>query len=466
MADPVLLWFRQDLRLADQPALVAAVAEAAVIPVYVLDDETPGEWRIGGAQRWWLHHSLKSLDASLKEKGSRLILRRGRAAEVLKALLAETGATRIHAVRHYEPWWRDAEAALGDALALHDGNQLDRIEDVRTGSGGAFKIFTPFWRALQQRMPPDRPVPAPKSIPAPDAWPKSDRVADWDLLPTRPNWSTGFDWTPGETAARAAVTRFARVLDAYDTDRNLPSIAGTSRLSPHLHHGEISPRQVWHLLGGKGEGVESYRRELAWRDFTSGLVLTMPDYADRNGRERFDALKWRDAPADLKAWREGRTGYPIVDAGMRQLWTLGLDAQPRPDDHRLLPHQAFADRLARGRTLVLGLSGRRGLRQQQRQLAVGRWVSGVDASDLLADHGAAGPVREVRRGRLYPRVGARTARPARCGYPRSRGGWPAPGGLSAQDHRPPRGARARAGGREGAALTPFASARGTAWACT
>ena len=129
-----LLWFRQDLRLHDQPALAAAIERGAVIPVYVLDDETPGEWRIGGAQRWWLHGSLASLDAALRKKGSRLILRRGRAAEVLKSLLAETGAERVHAVRHYEPWWRKVEAELGDALVLHDGNHLDRVEDVRTGS--------------------------------------------------------------------------------------------------------------------------------------------------------------------------------------------------------------------------------------------------------------------------------------------------------------------------------------------
>ena len=323
MTRPVLLWFRQDLRLADQPALLAAVSEGAVIPVYVLDDDTPGEWRVGGAQRWWLNASLASLDRSLRAKGSRLILRRGPAAEVLKALLAETGAERVHAIRHYEPWWRETEAALGGSLVLHDGDHLAPVEQVRTGSGTPFKVFAPFWRTLQQRMPPDSPRPAPEAIPTPDRWPKSDALASWRLLPTKPDWATGFDWTPGEEAAHAAASRFAKALDAYETGRNLPSVEGTSRLSPHLHFGEISPSQVWHALPGKGEGGDSYRRELAWRDFTSGLILALPEYGKAHGRAAFDRLPWRRDTAELAAWRQGRTGYPIVDAGMRQLWITG-----------------------------------------------------------------------------------------------------------------------------------------------
>ena len=322
-----LLWLRHDLRLADQPALVAAVAEGAVIPVYILDDETPGDWSIGGAQRWWLHHSLASIASALEEKGSRLVLRRGRAAEQLRALLAETGATRIHAIRHYEPWWRAAEDELGDSLVLHEGNHLAPVEDVVTGSGGQFKVFSSFWKALLQMMPPADPVPAPDDIPAPATWPASDPLADWCLLPTTPDWSSGFDeWTVGEAAAIDAAARFARLVDAYDEARNLPATQGTSRLSPHLHFGEISPRQVWHAIGGRSEGVTTYRKELAWRDFTDGVVLSLPGYAAENGRAAFDRLPWRTGVAarqDLKAWQTGHTGYPIVDAGMRQLWTTG-----------------------------------------------------------------------------------------------------------------------------------------------
>lgn len=327
MTEPTLLWLRQDLRLHDQPALVAAAHDGAVIPVYILDDDAPGAWAIGGAQRWWLHHSLAALEKALKAKHSRLILRRGDAVEVLKTLMEETGATRIHAIRHYEPWWRKAETALGDALALYDGNRLVRLEDVTTGAGTPFKVFSSFWKALQSQLPPEEPLPVPHTIPAPSRWPASDRLDDWKLLPTAPDWSQGFDhdWTPGEAEALAKAKDWPREVAAYDRRRNLPSEEGTSRLSPHLHHGEISPRSVYHALGNTKD-AGAFLRELAWRDFTSGVLLALPDYGDVNGRPKYDALPWRKGAAakrDLEAWQQGRTGYPIVDAGMRQLWTSG-----------------------------------------------------------------------------------------------------------------------------------------------
>ncbi|UUL83727.1 cryptochrome/photolyase family protein [Sphingomonas qomolangmaensis] len=318
-----LLWLRQDLRLHDQPALVAAAHEGAVIPVYILDDDAPGQWRMGGAQRWWLHHALDTFGKALADKGSRLILRRGDAVAELGKLLDETGAERIHAIHHYEAWWVKAEQQLGDRLCLYDGNHLARIEDVTTGSGGLFKIYSSFWKALSQRLPPSEALAMPRKIAAPDAWPKSEKLADWKLLPTDPDWSTGFaDWIPGEDAARAAVKRFAAHVEAYDEARNLPSVEGSSRLSPHLHFGEISPRDAWHLAGGGAEAI-TFRKELAWRDFTSGVILERPDYGRANGRPKFDDMPWRSSPADLRAWQRGRTGYPIVDAGMRQLWATG-----------------------------------------------------------------------------------------------------------------------------------------------
>lgn len=319
-----IVWFRQDLRLHDHPALLSAAASGAVIPVYVLDNEGPGEWRIGGAQRWWLHHSLAALDASLREKGSRLILRQGPAAATLLELAEETGADAIHAIRHYEPWWRAAEAALGERLCLHEGGHLRPPESVTTASGGRFRIFSAFFRSLSASLPPEPPCDAPDALNAPERWPASDDLSDWDLLPTRPNWASGFaEWTPGEAGARAALESFADAIRHYSTGRNMPSDDGTSRLSPHLHHGEISPRQVWHGLSDGEEGGAAFRRELAWRDFTAGLILALPNYARENGRSQFDRLPWRDAPADLRAWQQGRTGYPIVDAGMRQLWATG-----------------------------------------------------------------------------------------------------------------------------------------------
>lgn len=319
-----IVWFRQDLRLHDQPALYTAAANGAVIPVYVLDDEAPGGWRIGGAQRWWLHYSLAALDAALRERGSRLILRKGPAVATLEEIAEEMGAAHIDAIRHYEPWWRAAEERLGERLTLHDGNQLRPPREITTGSGAQFRMFSAFWKALSAGTPPDDPLPAPDDVPAPTRWPKSDALASWALLPTRPNWATGFDvWTPGEAGARAAVEDFAAVAGDYDEARNFPSHEGTSRLSPHLHHGEVSAREVWQAIDGRGAGEQAFRRELAWRDFTAGVVLAMPDYGKVNGRPKFDRLPWRDAPADLTAWQQGRTGYPIVDAGMRQLWATG-----------------------------------------------------------------------------------------------------------------------------------------------
>ena len=324
MPAPVILWLRQDLRLRDQPALTAAAHHGAVIPVYVLDDDTPGAWRIGAAQRWYLHHALTAFDGSLRDKGSRLILRRGKAATVLTALMKDTGATEVHAIRHYEPWWREAEDALGDALHLYDGNHLAPVEGVTTGSGTHYRVYSSFWKALSQQMPPADPLPIPHSIPSPDVWPGSETLADWGLLPTSPDWSSGFDiWEAGEHAAQLALDRFATIADDYGHDRNIPSVEGTSRLSPHLHFGEISPRQVWHAIDGRGQGAQVFRKELAWRDFTTGVILELPTYGDDNGRPKFDKLPWRSSPNDLKAWRQGRTGYPIVDAGMRQLWTTG-----------------------------------------------------------------------------------------------------------------------------------------------
>jgi deoxyribodipyrimidine photo-lyase len=329
MTAPVILWLRQDLRLSDQPALVAACHDGPVIPVYVLDDEAPGDHAIGGAGRWWLHHSLAALDEALREKGSRLILRRGQSAEVLAALARETGVTRIHAIHHYEPWWLEAEREIGAAveLFLHDGNQLAPPGSVTTGAGQPFKIYTPFWRALSEHMPPDHPVRAPTAIPHPARWPRSDALDAWALLPTRPDWATGFaDWTPGEAGAHARLDQFVGEAAGYAETRNLPAQEGTSRLSPHLHWGEITPRQIWHRVAGEGGSVRTYLGELGWRDYAQSILIQYPDVGCANTREAFDRMPWRNdghAKADLRAWQRGRTGYPIVDAGMRQLWTSG-----------------------------------------------------------------------------------------------------------------------------------------------
>lgn len=311
--------------------MLAAVATGApVIPVYVLDDETPRHRRMGGASRWWLHYSLASLDRALRDKGSRLLLRRGRVDEVLPALAAETGAREVHALHHYEPWWRNAERAVAARLALrlHHGNYLAPPGTLLTGSGAPYRVYTPFWRALVERMPPPPPAPAPVRIPAPAQWPHSDALADWGLLPDKPDWAGGLreEWVPGEAGANARLAAFLAEAASYSEQRNLPSVEGTSRLSPYLHFGEISPATVWHATADAGGSVDTFLGELGWRDYAQNLILQLPDYGVRPGKPLFETFAWRsgdEADADIAAWRQGRTGYPIVDAGMRQLWHTG-----------------------------------------------------------------------------------------------------------------------------------------------
>ena len=337
MTAPVILWFRRDLRLADQPALAAAVAsDAPVIPVFILDDETPKHRKMGGASRWWLHHSLVSLDTDLRAVGLRLILRTGKSDEILCALAEETGASAVHCIRHYEPWWRNAEKAVAKGLPegcefiCHDGNYLLPAGSVTTGSGGQYKIYTPFMRALWQHMPPHDPLAAPSKIASPESWPDSEALSDWELLPTKPDWAGGMKemWTPGEAGAKERLEAFADKATFYDEKRNLPSVAGSSFLSPHLHFGEISPAACWHATMNAGGSADVFLKELVWRDYAQNVICQFPEYGGKNARDAFDKLPWRDmsdpaVKADYAAWTKGQTGYPIVDAGMRQLWATG-----------------------------------------------------------------------------------------------------------------------------------------------
>ncbi|KKC27638.1 cryptochrome/photolyase family protein [Sphingomonas sp. SRS2] len=331
MTAPSIVWFRQDLRLADQAAVAAATADGPWVGVYVLDDEAPGHWAIGAAQRWWLHHSLDALGDALAGKGGRLVLRRGDSLTEIKRVAGAVGASRVHAVRHYEPWWQTAEQAMaGDLdLRLYDGGRLAPPGGVLTGAHGRYRIFTPYWRALKGQMPPGRPSAMPEAIAAPHARIDGDTLDDWNLRPSRPDWATGFDiWTPGEQGARDALGDFLPVIGNYGHDRDRPSVVGTSRLSPHLHFGEISPATLWYRASREARaGAEPWLRQLGWRDFAANVVDILPDYGDANGRDSFDHFKWRTGAAadrDFRAWTRGRTGYPIVDAGMRELWTTGF----------------------------------------------------------------------------------------------------------------------------------------------
>ncbi|MBI1401830.1 MAG: deoxyribodipyrimidine photo-lyase [Porphyrobacter sp.] len=334
MSSPQIVWLRRDLRLADNPALYRAAKAGPVVCVYVLDDESPKHHAYGGASRWWLHHSLESLSNSLAQRHTKLILRRGDAVEELAKLAAEVGASTIHANRHYEPWWRKAQKKLAERLdlQLYDGNYLMPPGSILTGSGEPYKIYTPFSRAMRSAFPPRDELPAPETLSSPESWPASDNLASWNLLPTRPDWAGGLRefWQVGEEAAHERLQWWLDHVDGYNDKRNLPSVDGVSRMSPHLHFGEISPIQMWHAFKHKrSDGWRTYEGELIWRDYAQNAICQFPDYATKNYREDFDRFGWRDpatdeaAARDLKAWQQGRTGYPIVDAGMRQLWQTG-----------------------------------------------------------------------------------------------------------------------------------------------
>ena len=326
MSAPHLIWFRNDLRLADQAAVAAAARSGPVVALFVLDDETPGHWQMGAAQRWWLHHSLAALAHDLGARGGALLLRRGPAGVVVPQVARETGAAAVHTLTHYEPWAKAQDAAVAKAVTLkrYHGALLAPPASVLAGSGGRYRIFTPWWRKLSEQMPPARPVPAPAGMAFAPVAP-GDTLASLGLLPAR-DWATGFDvWTPGEAGAAAQLAGFLDHAAGYDRARNMPSEAGSSRLSPHLALGEISIRSVWHAVADAvpAAAAEPYLRELGWRDFAANILDQFPDHGDEPGRAQFNAIKFRDAPEDLQAWQQGRTGYPIVDAGMRQLWATG-----------------------------------------------------------------------------------------------------------------------------------------------
>ena len=338
---PVIVWFRNDLRLTDHRALSAAVATgASVIAVFVLDDQSPGAWKIGGASRWWLDKSLASLAQALEKRGNRLILRRGAAALEIPHLVAETKASAVYCSRAYEPWAAGQERDLKQALDAADvalkrygGTLLKEPEDVRTQAGEPFKVYTPFWRALSASYAAQKTLPAPELIKAPAKFPKSDSRESLELHPQRPDWSKGFDnnWTPGEIGARERLEQFlSTAVKNYAEDRNRPDLPGTSRLSPHLHFGEITPAMCWqaaasagHKKPGADKGIETFLKELVWREFSYTLLVQRPDLPEAPFRPEFAMFPWRRDAKLLEAWQRGQTGYPIVDAGMRELWQTG-----------------------------------------------------------------------------------------------------------------------------------------------
>ncbi|ADL01234.1 cryptochrome/photolyase family protein [Brevundimonas subvibrioides] len=335
---PVILWFRRDLRLADNPALNKAHATGRpVVPVYIHDEGTAVR-PAGAASLWWLDKSLRALAGSLAERGATLILRRGDSETELRRLIDQTGADTVFLNRLFEPeaWTRDADIAHGlktDGVECRgsNGSLLALPGSLLNGSGGPYKVFTPFMKALRAQAEPPAHTTGPRQLGAAPGL-ESDDLDAWGLHPTRPDWSKGFDWTPGEDGATAALHRFVSGgLADYSNGRDRPAEPATSRLSPHLHFGEISPWRAWIAArdaadGGKvtsGE-ADKFIAELIWRDFSAHLLHHFPTLPDKAFRPEYDAMPWRDDEPGFLAWTRGMTGYPIVDAGMRELWATGV----------------------------------------------------------------------------------------------------------------------------------------------
>ncbi|MFO0963307.1 MAG: deoxyribodipyrimidine photo-lyase [Phycisphaerales bacterium] len=348
---PTLLWYRQDLRVQDHPALHAAAERGPVLPVFCWHPAGEGAWAPGGASRWWLDRSLRALARSLAERGAALEVQAGDPAAALVALARASGARRVHASRRSEPAAVREQERVADALAeagielqLFDGHLLHPTDAVRTQGGMPYRVFTPFWRACLARGEPGAPLPAPARLGtrAGEAAARAVAVADAaiDALGLRPTipWDAGMQaaWQPGEAGAAALLERFvAGAMRGYAQERDFPATPGTSRLSPHLHFGELSPRQVWHATGagargGAGAstaaraGADKFRSELGWREFAHHVLANIPRTAEEPLRTEFRRFPWRTDPAALRAWQRGRTGYPLVDAGMRELWTTGI----------------------------------------------------------------------------------------------------------------------------------------------
>lgn len=334
-----IVWLRDDLRLADNPALHAAVdragAEGGTVAVlYLLDEQSPGIRPLGGAARWWLHHSLSALAGELSSRGASLTLRRGAAETVVPGLVRDLDARAVFWNRRYGAS-REVDARLKSALRA-DGvdvqsfsaNLLAEPWTVTAATGTPYRVFTPFWRAVQQMRARDL-APVPTRIPGRSA--EGDTLADWGLLPARPDWAAGLRaaWTPGEAAAHDRLEHFIEHgLADYDR-RDEPGVDATSRLSAHLRFGELSAVQLWHRLHDElppaaRRTAAAFLREVGWREFNWHVLFHFTELATRNLRPEFDAFPWSDPDRDdLAAWQQGRTGIPLVDAGMRELWTTG-----------------------------------------------------------------------------------------------------------------------------------------------
>ena len=337
MKEPIIVWFRRDLRLNDNTALSKAIlTDRPIICLYIYDDNLDNSWNIGSASKWWLNHSLQSLSLSLKKLGAKLILRRGNSIDVLQEVIEESNATSLYFSRLYEPEEISLEKSIHEALSnkveirRYKGYLLFEPEAIRSGKNEPYKVFTPFYKTCLQELTISTPLAAPTKLLAYKKRLTSDRITDWMLCPSTPNWAEGFNdyWIPGEAGAHQNLIDFIQhSASKYQNLRNRPDITGTSRLSPHLHFGEISPKQIWtaisHSKKDTLKGGECYLREIIWREFSYHLLFHWPSFPKKPFRKEFSKFPWKKSKVALSAWQKGETGYPIVDAGMRELWATG-----------------------------------------------------------------------------------------------------------------------------------------------
>ncbi len=344
---PIILWFRQDLRLTDNPALLEAVASGApIIPVYIDDIETPKEWQWGGASKWWLHHSLSNLSKNIRDKGASLIIRKGKPIDILQEIIKETGAQHVFWNRVYEPFNIARDKAIKETLKDNDIDVksfsallINEPWTVENKTGGFYKVYTPFSKTCFAKGEPEAPKPAPKIMNGYDTIIDGLSIDDLDLLPDI-KWDGDFPtyWTPGEKGASEKLERFIEsgAIKTYYEDRNRPDLEGVSRLSAHMHWGEISPKQIWHRVRLYEHGLSEsesdkltrkssnhYLKELLWREFSYHLLYYLDDMPRKPLNEKFYHFPWNDNDDHLEAWKRGKTGYPIVDAAMRELWQTG-----------------------------------------------------------------------------------------------------------------------------------------------
>ncbi len=330
-----LVWLRQDLRVFDNPALAAAAERGRVLAVYILEDSSSAAARpLGGASRWWLHHSLTALEQALGP----LLLLRGDPLEIIPRVARSVKASRVYWNRRYEPHAvaRDGrlEASLsarGFTVTTCNSSLLFEPWEIKTLAGEPYRVFTPFWRACLKR-----PVASPSAAPRialADPPPGGDPLRSWSLLPSNPDWAEGFAgvWSPGEAGAQRKLQTFVHEgLRGYRTRRDYPAARNVSRLSPHIHWGEISPRQIWAEIRECAASdptlaadADKFLAELGWREFAHHLLFHFPEMASANWKPSFDPFPWKNDRLQLRAWQRGRTGYPFIDAGMRELWATG-----------------------------------------------------------------------------------------------------------------------------------------------